>query len=194
MMSDNTKNEKMTGIRPATLEDAKDILAIYEPYILNTTITYEYDKIPFEDFKLRMESIMKKHPFLVYEVEGEIAGYAYASPHLERAAFAWDCEVTVYLSPTYHKRGIASELYRVLLHVVEKQGYKNVYSLIDYPNESSFALHEKFGFTELGIYKNTAYKFDAWRDLQVLEKRFGDLSEPSELDNDWMAIFNSDFK
>lgn len=187
-MSDKTKNEKMTGIRPATLEDAQDILEIYEPYILNTTITYEFDKIPLEDFKLRMESIMKKHPYLVYEVEGEIAGYAYASPHLERAAFAWDCEVTVYLSPKFQGHGIASKLYEVLLAIVEKQGYKNVYSLIDYPNDASYALHKKFGFTELGTYKNTAYKFGAWRHLQVLEKRFGDLSEPKKINDDWHSI------
>ena len=187
-------NKKNNGIRPATLEDAKDILEIYEPYILNTTITYEYDKIPLENFKLRMEAIMREHPYLVYEVEGEIAGYAYASPHLERAAFAWDCEVTVYLSPKFQGHGIASKLYEVLLWVVEKQGYKNENSLIDYPNDATYALHKKFGCTELGIYKNTAYKFGAWRDLQVLEKRFGDLSEPSELNNDWVAIFNNEFK
>lgn len=187
-MSDKTKNEKMTGIRPATLEDAKDILAIYEPYILNTTITYEYDKIPLEDFKLRMESIMKKHPYLVYEVEGEIAGYAYASPHLERAGFAWDCEVAIYLSPKFHGQGIASKLYKVLFEIVEKQGYRNIYSVLDYPNEASFALHKKFGFTEVAIYKHTAFKLGAWRHLQVLEKRFGDLSEPKKINDDWYSI------
>lgn len=178
----------MNGIRPATTEDAKDILAIYEPYILNSTITYEYDKIPLEDFRLRMKNIMEKHPYLVYVVEGDIAGYAYASPHLERAAFAWDCEVSVYLSPKYQKHGIASILYKELLEIVEKQGYKNIYSLIDYPNEASFALHKKFGFAELGIYKNTAYKFGAWRSLQVLEKNLGDLSEPKEILDDWQSI------
>ena len=181
----------MNGIRPATLEDANDILAIYEPYILNTTVTYEYDRITTEQFQLRMEHTMRKHPWLLYEVEGKVAGYAYASPHLERAAFAWDCEISVYLSPEFQKQGIASRLYEVLLIILEKQGYVNIYSLIDYPNEASFALHKKFGFREIGIYKNTAYKFGAWRDLQVLEKRLGDLSEPEKIIDDWRAITSS---
>lgn len=182
------KGMHMDRIRPATLEDAERILAIYEPYILNTTITYEYDVVSLDEFKMRMENTMKKHPWLVYEVEGEIAGYAYASPHLERAAFAWDCEVSVYIAPKFHKMGIASRLYQELLTIVERQGYINVYSLIDYPNDGSYALHKKFGFTELGIYRNTAYKFGAWRNLQVLEKRFGDLSEPKNVIDDWCSL------
>lgn len=180
----------MYCIRQATLEDAKDILAIYEPYILHSTVTYEYETIPLEEFEQRMVGVMKKHPWLVYEIEGKIVGYAYASDHLERAAFNWDCEVSVYIAKDFHGKGIASKLYFVLLEIVRLQGYYNVYSLIDYPNEGSMALHNKFGFTEVGIYKNTAFKHGDWRHLIVLEKRIRELSKPIEIETDWQKLMS----
>lgn len=175
----------MDGIRAATLEDAKDILAIYEPYILNTTITYEYETVSIDEFRNRMIETMQKHPWIVYEVNGVIAGYAYASTHRKRAAYGWDCEVSVYLDPKYQKQGIASKLYEKLLSILQSQGYVNVYSFIDYPNESSYTLHKKFGFNELCIYKRTAYKFGAWRDLLVMEKSLIYCEEPSRINNQW---------
>ena len=171
----------MEGIRFARLEDAKALVDIYNPYIKETTITYEYDELSEEAFCRRMQSIMEKFPYLVYEIDGVIVGYAYASPHLERAAFGWDCEVTVYLSPTYQNRGIASRLYEKLIGIVKEMGYVNIYSLIDYPNAGSEALHYKFGFEKLGIYEKTAFKFGKWLDLLVLQKRVGTDEKPEAI-------------
>lgn len=166
---------KKTEIRMADLEDAKEIYGIYEPYILNTVVSFEYDKVPLEVFKERIQKITGKYPWLVYTVEGEIAGYAYCSLHRERAAYAWDCECSVYIKDTYHKKGIGTALYKALFELAEAQGVYNIYSLICVPNEGSVALHKKFGFNELGTYSSTAYKFGEWRDLLVMEKR---LREP----------------
>ena len=166
-------------IRMAELEDAKAVYEIYEPYILNTVITFEYDKVPLDSFLERMEKVMEKFPWLVCEINGEIAGYAYCSPHLERAAFGWDCECSVYLNEKYHRRGIGTALYNALFQIVKKQGFYNIYSLICVPHDSSVALHKKYGFTEVGTFNNTAYKFDQWRHLLVMEKRLKEpLGEP----------------
>lgn len=168
-------------IRMASLEDAKEIYAIYEPYILNTVISFEYDKVPLEVFAERISKVMKNYPWLVYTVDGEIAGYAYCSLHRERAAYGWDCECSVYIKDNYHKKGIGTALYEMLFQMVKEQGIYNIYSLICVPNEGSVALHKKFGFSEVGIYSNTAYKFGEWRNLLVLEKRLREaVGEPQK--------------
>ena len=73
-------------IRFAGKEDAAAILKIYETYILNTAVTFEIEVPTVEAFVARMEAVTAQFPWLVCEVDGEIAGYAYASKHGERAA------------------------------------------------------------------------------------------------------------
>lgn len=173
------KNMKQIDVRMATLEDAEAIYKIYEPYILNTVITFEYDKVPIPVFQERIKDVMEKLPWIVCSIDGVIAGYAYCSPHLERAAFGWDCECSVYIHKDYHKKGIGTVLYEALFQIVKEQGYYNLYSLICIPHASSVALHKKFGFVEIGTYFNTAYKLGEWRHLLVMEKRIQDnLNEP----------------
>jgi phosphinothricin acetyltransferase len=162
-------------IRFAALEDAAEILSIYEPYIINTAITYETDIIPIEAFRERMTKIQSKFPWLVYVSDGKILGYAYASTYRERAAFAWDCECSVYVAEEAHRQGVATKLYTRLFEELKKLGYYNVYAFITYPHESSVNLHKKFGFREVGIFHKTGYKMGKWWDLIVMEKALGDL-------------------
>ncbi len=159
-----------TEIRMATLEDTEEIYAIYEPYILNTVVSFEYTTVPLDNFKERIRKITSAYPWLVYTVDGEIAGYAYCSLYRERAAYNWDCECSVYIKDTYHKKGIGTALYNALFQLAKEQGLYTIYSVICVPNTGSVALHKKFGFKEIGIYEKTAYKFGAWRDLLVMEK------------------------
>lgn len=157
--------------RMATIDDVKDILAIYEPYILNTPITFEFNPVPEDEFIERINRISKQFPYILCVIDDEVAGYAYCSYYLEKEGFSWDCEITVYVAESFHKRGIATALYKILIPIIKQQGYYNIYSLICVPNESSVYLHEKFGFREVGIYYNTAYKLAQWRDLLVMEKK-----------------------
>lgn len=159
------------NIRMATVEDALAIYAIYEPYILNTAITFEYDPIPLPEFRTRMVQVLEHFPWLVYEKEGKILGYAYCSKFKERAAFNWDCECSVYIDEQAHRQGIATELYQELFELIKKQGYYTIYALITNQHESSIALHSKFGFTKVGVYEKTGFKMGNWWDLLVMEKR-----------------------
>lgn len=154
----------------ATIDDAKDILAIYEPYILYTPITFEFNSISVDNYIERMNRIQKQFPFILCVIDDVVAGYAYCSYYLEKEGFSWDCEITVYVAESFYKRGIATGFYNILIPLIKKQGYYNIYSLICVPNESSVHLHERFGFKEVGIYYNTAYKLAKWRDLLVMEK------------------------
>ncbi len=158
-------------IRMATLEDASAIYQIYEPYILNTVFTFEYDPVPLEEFLKRMETVLEHFPWLVYERDGVILGYAYCSRFKERAAFAWDCECSVYIDQKSHRQGIATALYEELFGLVKEQGYYMVYALITYQHNSSTELHKKFGFKQVAIYEKTGYKHGQWWDLLVMEKR-----------------------
>lgn len=161
-------------IRMATVEDAEDILKIYNPYILNSAITFEYEEVSVEEFQGRISNVLSGYPWLVCLIDNKIVGYGYCGPYRIRAAFDWDCECTVYLDPDYHRRGIGHALYEALFHLVKLQGYYNVYSLICVPNEGSASLHKKHGFKEVGYYANTAYKLGQWRHLSVMEKRLQD--------------------
>lgn len=162
-------SDKIT-IRTATIEDAKGILSVYTPYILNTTITYEYDVPTVKEFKERIHNIMEFYPYLVCEVAGEIVGFAYASKHKERAAFKWGAEISIYIKEDYHGSGIAARLYDQIIDILYKQGVYKVYALIDSPNEKSEQFHLKRGFKEIGCLLHTAYKLDRWCDLKYYEK------------------------
>jgi phosphinothricin acetyltransferase len=164
-------------IRMATLEDAPAIYAIYEPYILNTAITFEYTPVPMDEFWQRMKKVMEHFPWIVCEQNGKILGYAYCARFKERAAFDWDCECSVYIDEKEHRKGIASLLYERLFDLVQKQGYFTIYALITNSHESSIAFHQRFGFTKVGVYEKTGYTLGQWWVLLVMEKRLRSFEE-----------------
>lgn len=152
-------------IRIAKETDAQAILNIYSHYILSTAITFEYEVPTLSDFKKRIEKVGKQFPWLVYEEDEMILGYAYASPHKERAAYQWNVELSIYLSNQKIGNGIGKKLYKTLLDLVTYQGYKNAYGCITLPNEKSIALHKHFNFEEIGVFSNTGNKFNRWHDV-----------------------------
>ena len=76
-------------LRPATVDDAAEMLAIYAPYVIQTTVSSEYDAPTLEEFTRRIRTFTEKLPWLVCIIDGEVAGYGYASPHRTRAAYQW---------------------------------------------------------------------------------------------------------
>ena len=106
------------------------MLRIYAPYIENTSITFEYDVPSVSEFALRIEEIQKKYPWIVYEEEGKILGYAYGGPMLTRAAYQWTVESSVYVSEKAKGRGIGTLLYDTLLDMLKKQNFCVCYALV----------------------------------------------------------------
>lgn len=158
-------------IRDVQIEDAEDILQIYEPYIKKTTITFEYEVPQLVDFIERIKRISADYPYLVCEDGSGIIGYAYASRHKERAAYQWNAELSVYVKENYTGRGVGRLLYTDLLHRLTEQGIKNVYGVITSPNEKSEGMHKSFGFQKIALYPMTGFKHGKWLDVAVYWKR-----------------------
>ena len=116
-------------LRQARLEDAQAILDIYAPYIRNTNITFEYEVPTLPEFRKRMEEIMEGYPYLICEINGAAAGYAYAHRYKERAAYQWDAELSVYLDERYARRGIGRAFYTALMEILKEQNVRNVYGM-----------------------------------------------------------------
>lgn len=161
-------------------KDIKRIIEIYSYYIENTTITFEYIVPSYNEFKERFFNIQKQFPFIVYEENGIIYGYAYASDHHERAAYKWNCEFSIYIDKNYLGKGTGVVLYNALEEIVKLQGYYNAYSLITVPNERSFALHKKIGFKLECIHENTGFKNGNWIGVSEWIKPLRKYSNPTK--------------
>ncbi|MEO8109826.1 MAG: N-acetyltransferase family protein [Ginsengibacter sp.] len=163
--------KKMRIVQPL---DAASILEIYTPYILNTAITFETEIPSTGSFEERIKLYTEKWPWIVYEVDGIIAGYAYATKHRERLAYQWCVESSVYIRDRFQREGIASKLYNVLFEVLRLQGFINVYAGITLPNDRSITFHEKLGFSNFVYYKNVGHKLGAWRTVGWWQKQIND--------------------
>jgi phosphinothricin acetyltransferase len=159
-------------IRFATVTDAQVLLNIYAQY-MDTAVTFEYELPSLAEFEGRIRTFLDNYPYLVYEQDGQIWGYAYAHRHMERAAYQWNAELSIYLDSSVHSRGIGRQLYTTLMDLLRLQNVKNVYGCITLPNEKSIGLHTALGFTTVGIYHNAGYKCGRWHDVIWVEKAIG---------------------
>ena len=160
--------------------DAAGILAVYAPYIRETAITFETEVPALAAFERRVAEIGADFPYLVLEVDGELAGYAYAHRQAERAAYAWNAELSIYLAGKWRGRGLGAPLYRLLESLLAMQGYVNLYGVITASNRGSIALHEKLGYRQIGLHERTGWKFGQWHDVAWLHKRVGE-GEPGPI-------------
>ncbi|HEY5227110.1 MAG TPA: arsinothricin resistance N-acetyltransferase ArsN1 family B [Opitutaceae bacterium] len=170
-------------IRLATKEDAPQIAAIYRPFCEDNCVSFETEAPGADEVASRIEKIRKRYPWLVDERDGRIAGYAYASPHRERAAYRWAVEVTVYIHDEYRRKGVGQALYLELFKRLKEQGLYKAYAGVLVPNPASQAFHESMGFKLVGIYEKIGYKLGAWLDVGwwvlSLQPESGPPSEPT---------------
>ena len=153
-------------IRPATLDDAPAIACIYNHYVLNTTVTFEEVSVSDADMAGRVDSVQSANlPWLVIEEAGEVLGYAYAGKWNARSAYKRTVESTIYLANAATGRGLGSRLYTALFDVLRAQGMHVVLGVIALPNDASVALHERFGFKQVGQFAEVGFKFNRWVDV-----------------------------
>lgn len=185
--------DQIPVIRLAERKDAASMLAIYAPYIRGTSVTFETDIPAISDFEARVMHYMEKAPWLVAEINSRIAGYAYASVYRDRVAYQWSMECSVYVDDSFHRRGVAQALYAALFSILQQQGFRNVYAVINLPNERSVALHESMGFSWFATYEQVGYKLGQWKNVgwwRLILNEFG--QEPaapvffSELKKDFL--------
>ncbi|HAQ21636.1 MAG TPA: N-acetyltransferase [Prolixibacteraceae bacterium] len=156
-------------IRLAEQRDVPGILEIYTPFILHTAVTFEEIVPDQESFWERIRGIMDELPFLVCDIDGHIAGYAYASEYRHRASYRWTKEVSVYVHPDFHRKKVAYALYTSLHEMVRYQGIANLLAIITMPNEPSVAFHEYFGYHKCGEFSKVGFKLNQWQQVGWFE-------------------------
>lgn len=157
-------------IRNASPADAAAICEIYNHYVLNTTISFETEAISETEMRSRIDEVTAQYPWLVYEEQGRILGYAYASKWKPRAAYRHSVESSVYLAPDSGGRGVGSALYTALLEALAAASVHVVMGGIAQPNPGSVALHEKMGFVKVGHFNQVGKKFDQWLDVAYWQR------------------------
>ena len=151
--------------------DARQVAAIYYPYVLNTPITFESEPPDGHEMSSRMENVLTSYPWIVCVHDDEVMGYAYGSQFRTREAYDWSVETTVYVREAAHGLGIGSALYTSLLECLRLQGYVSAVGVIALPNDKSVMLHEKLGFSQDGILPSAGYKNGTWYDVGLWWKK-----------------------
>jgi L-amino acid N-acyltransferase YncA len=152
-------------IRSATAADAQAICSIYNHFILQSTVTFEETAVTPDDMAARIAAGSGRLPFLLAELDGAVAGYAYAAPWKTRSAYRHTVESSVYIAPGFAGMGLGSRLYQALLQDLRERDVHAVLAGIALPNSASVGLHEAFGFAKVGQMREVGRKFGQWLDV-----------------------------
>lgn len=156
-------------IRAVYPEDASAICDIYNPYIRETTITFEEKEVSVIEMKNRIHEITVTFPWFIYEENNAILGYAYAGKWKGRCAYRHSVELSIYVKNGNHGKGLGSQLIARLLQELQTKEVHAAIAGIALPNEKSIRLHEKFGFTKIAHFHEVGCKFNTWIDVGYWE-------------------------
>lgn len=166
-------------IREVRESDAARLVEIYSYYVKETAVSFEFEAPSVEEFRNRIRTISSKYPYLVYEENGEILGYVYASAYSGREAYNWTVATSIYVDKDSRKQGIGAALYNELETRLYKQGIVNILAAVAYiDTEDEYLTHDSIIFHKRMEYKEVAHmikvgkKFDRWYDIIWLQKRF----------------------
>lgn len=177
-------------IEVAKETDAQELLEIYRPYVEETAVSFEYDVPGADEFARRIADILEKYPYIVARLNSELVGYAYAATFRPRAAYDWSVETTIYIKRGFNGLGIGRKLYECLEELLKKQNILNAnacIAFIDYDkfnadgsspdihlDNNSYEFHKHMGYSLVGTFHNSGYKFDTWYDMIWMEKILGE--------------------
>jgi phosphinothricin acetyltransferase len=156
-------------IRPVQREDARTLGEIYNYYIAHTVVSFEEHMLETRNMEERIQTISASYPWLVWEEDGDVLGYAYVNTFKERFAYRFSVEDTIYLKHGCEGRGVGKKLLAALLDEVKKMDIHAVVSCITIPNERSVGLHEKFGFAKIAHFREIGFKCNQWLDVGYWE-------------------------
>jgi L-amino acid N-acyltransferase YncA len=165
-------------IRSVDVSDARAVQEIYAPFVTDSATSFEAVAPDRAEIERRIKAGRDQYPWLVFEREPEVLGYAYGSTHRTRHAYQWSVEVSVYVHPRAHRCGVGRALYTALFDVLRRQGYMNAYAGITLPNPGSVGLHESLGFLPIGVFERVGFKLDSWQDVAWLHLRLSDDRRP----------------
>jgi L-amino acid N-acyltransferase YncA len=163
-------------IRSATPSDFVAITAIYRDHVLTGTATFEIDPPDAGEMARRHADITSKGlPYLVAEIDGALAGYAYANTFRPRVAYRFTVENSVYLSPAFHRRGVGKALMQAVIAHCQAAGIRQMMAVIgDSNNTASVALHKSLGFDGYSVQRAVGLKFGRWLDTVTMQLEIGE--------------------
>lgn len=175
----------MIAIRAAEAVDAAAIAAIYAPYVLSGTVSFETEAPDTRGMRARIEASDGYYPWLVATNGaenagelGDVMGFAYATKFRERPAYRYVVETSIYLSGAAVGTGVGRLLYDALIDTLRRQGFTQAMAGISMPNEASIALHESVGFQRAGLYREVGYKQGRWIDVSIWQCELNDSALP----------------
>lgn len=157
-------------IRNIETKDLQHICDIYNHYILTTHASFETEPVTQEEMERRMQEYTSNYPWLVYEENGKVLGFCYASKWRPRPAYRYTAEVTIYLEKDHLSKGIGKLLYQELFSQLKSQAIHSIIATIALPNEKSQALHEGLGFEQVAHFKDMGFKLEKWIDVGYWQK------------------------
>jgi L-amino acid N-acyltransferase YncA len=163
------------NIRAATLADIPAITAIYAHAVKHGTASFELEPPTEAEMTRRMQAVLDgKFPYIVAEIDGKIAGYAYASLYRTRPAYRFTVEDSVYIAPDMHRRGIGKVLLQRLIDECTARGYRQMIAVIgDSDQAASIGVHKACGFEPAGNLKSIGWKFGRWLDTPLMQRSLG---------------------
>ena len=179
-------------IRFATEADIPAILNIYGPYIEHTAVSFEYSVPTLESFTERFRNISAQFPWLVWEEDATVLGYAYGSLPFGREAYRWVAAGSIYLAPSAQRRGIGKKLYAALEAVLTELGYRKIYAIITSDNPGSLRFHEKAGYRLLAEFSDCGVKFSKLYSVVWMEKDLNTGEIPKDFPKSVREIGNLD--
>lgn len=181
-------------IRLATEADIEPLLAISNWAATNTPANFAIEPEPIDDWMKSWRETRERYPWLVACADAEgVLGFAKASPHRGRCAYAYTAEVSVYVHPEHHGTGIGHALYAKLIPILKKQGFATLLAGITTPNAASQRLHESFGFQRVATYQRVGWKFNRWHDVSYWQLMLrGDGAPPRMIRTVAQAMVNDD--
>lgn len=166
----------MTGapltVRAAHVDDLATIAAIYADAVANTTASFELAPPDVAEHERRWRARGDAFPFLVAELEGNVAGYAYAGAYRERPAYRATCEDSIYIAPAVQRKGVGRALLTALIADCEARGFRQMLGGIS-GGAASIALHEALGFREVGRLHAVGFKLGRWCDVIWMQRALG---------------------
>lgn len=150
------------AIRPARDEDFAAITDITNHYITTSSIHFAYEPLAPGELLAMWQGLGDRYPWLVTEEDGRVLGYAKAGTWRERSAYAWTVETGIYIAPDARGSGLGKPLYVALIAELARRGFRSIVAGITLPNPTSVAMHERLGFTSVGVVREAGFKHGAW--------------------------------
>lgn len=162
-------------IRPAAAADLPAITAIYDHAVRTGTATFELTPPDLADMTTRFGNLTGAgFPYVVAIADGQVMGYAYAGPYRPRPAYRFTVENSIYLDPSFHRRGVGSLLLERLIAECEARGFRQMIAVIgDSANAASIGVHTRAGFEMVGVHRNVGFKFGRWLDTVMMQRELG---------------------